>query len=537
MNETNATNEINATNSPTTSSPLSPSLLRAVMADARRTTEQRESARSSAELKAKERKARMLAAQQLKAANNAEEKAKEKEKEKREKEEKKRLRVTATEMDTTCEDESKSKSKSKSKSESESATRHAHSPLEGTTGRKRKGSEKKKKTKKKEDNNQATKRTKRATCIRKSKRPKIEHSPASAPHTSLSLHPPLSFSSSSSPPVHVVARPRIVGDPNKEPACRMRKYKLEPTAAQMTQLRKAVGVTTWTYNQCVGGVRSRTVQHPRIADLRTHFLNSKAPLVQDKAWVTEVPYDLRDEAAKDFAQAWKANETKKKKGDVHAVHAAFQFQNKHRKSRKLVIHAKHYWGPGVFHPSFFGYQAFRCRETLPDRLRYDATLTLNWLGHVHLYVPAPLEKHARVGAHAVAPNPIVAIDPGVRTFGTLYDPTNQRYIEWGRDDVGRIYRLCHYADDLQSRMGGGDGVSRKKKKTKEKTKTKKSPPPSSTSTAEPSVESPPSPHPISPSIGARRVRHHARWRMKRALRRMRERIHNLVKDFHFKYAK
>jgi hypothetical protein len=115
--------------------------------------------------------------------------------------------------------------------------------------------------------------------------------------------------------------------------------------------------------------------------------------------VTEFPYDLRDESAKNFAQEWKANDSKKKKGDVYAMHAHFGFPNKYRKIRKLVIYAKHNWGLGVFHSSFFGMKPFRCREKLPARLSYDATLTMNWLGQVHLYIPSPLEKHASVGVH------------------------------------------------------------------------------------------------------------------------------------------
>jgi hypothetical protein len=65
---------------------------------------------------------------------------------------------------------------------------------------------------------------------------------------------------------------------------------------------------------------------------------------------------------------------------------------------------------------------------------------MNWLGQVHLYIQYPLK------------NPIVAIDLGVHTFGTLFDPTNQQYIEWGQNDMGRIYRLFDHIDKLQARI-------------------------------------------------------------------------------------
>ena len=282
-------------------------------------------------------------------------------------------------------------------------------------------------------------------------------------------------------------KPVILFDADKAPVARMKKFKLFPNKEQRQRLNKAFGVATWTYNQCLAGVKTEKVKES-VQAFRDYALNSKADLVKDKPWVTEVPYDIRFGAADDLVRALKANRTKIRKGDLCAAKATFKFQSKYRKSKKIVIGAVHWWAAGVFYPSFFGKEPFKCREKLPDRLPYDSNLTLNWLGEVHLYVPQPLDKHTDC---VPAPLPVVAIDPGVRTFGTLFDPSSNRYVEWGKDDMGRIYRLAHYMDDLQARMR--------------------------------------SPH--------KPVGHRKRWRMKRAWRRMSKRVQNLVKDFHFKYAK
>lgn len=84
---------------------------------------------------------------------------------------------------------------------------------------------------------------------------------------------------------------------------------------------------------------------------------------------------------------------------------------------------------------------------------------------------------------------MIALDPGIRTFVTGYDPSGQ-VVEWGKHDIGRIYRLCYAVDDLQSRW-----------------------------TADPTV------------------RHHKRWKMKRAAMRLRKKIRSLVDEFHRKLAK
>ena len=54
------------------------------------------------------------------------------------------------------------------------------------------------------------------------------------------------------------------------------------------------------------------------------------------------------------------------------------------------------------------------------------------------------------------------MDPGVRTFMTGYDPSGVA-IEWGKNDIGRIYRLCHAYDKLQSKH---DQIHEKRNKRK-----------------------------------------------------------------------
>ena len=45
---------------------------------------------------------------------------------------------------------------------------------------------------------------------------------------------------------------------------------------------------------------------------------------------------------------------------------------------------------------------------------------------------------------------MISLDPGVRTFMTGYNPSGIA-VEWGKNDIGRVYRLCHAYDKLQSK--------------------------------------------------------------------------------------
>ena len=75
------------------------------------------------------------------------------------------------------------------------------------------------------------------------------------------------------------------------------------------------------------------------------------------------------------------------------------------------------------------------------------------LGHYYLCLPKPLEIRGESQAPPEVKHASIALDPGVRTFMTCYDMDGAVY-DWGDADMGRIYRLCHALDSLQSRWSG-----------------------------------------------------------------------------------
>ncbi|RHZ71064.1 hypothetical protein Glove_262g33 [Diversispora epigaea] len=88
-------------------------------------------------------------------------------------------------------------------------------------------------------------------------------------------------------------------------------------------------------------------------------------------------------------------------------------------------------------------------EPLPEKLGYDSRLVMNRLGEFYLCIPKPLE--IRTENQGPLFSEIQEKDPGVRTFMTGYDPSGIA-IEWGKNDIGRIYRLSHKYDKLQSKL-------------------------------------------------------------------------------------
>ena len=75
---------------------------------------------------------------------------------------------------------------------------------------------------------------------------------------------------------------------------------------------------------------------------------------------------------------------------------------------------------------------------------------MNQLGKFYLYISQPLKKWAKNQGPTQSEDAVIALDPGVRTFMTEYYPSGQA-IEWGKNDINRIYQLYYIYDKIQGK--------------------------------------------------------------------------------------
>ena len=94
----------------------------------------------------------------------------------------------------------------------------------------------------------------------------------------------------------------------------------------------------------------------------------------------------------------------------------------------------------------------RMAESIPEAHK-DSRLTLH-NGQYHLAVPVKAQR--RVGETQAL---VVALDPGIRSFMTWYSETDAGHI--GRQDFGRIQRLCEHLDRLLGRAAKSSGRRRR----------------------------------------------------------------------------
>ena len=228
---------------------------------------------------------------------------------------------------------------------------------------------------------------------------------------------------------------------DKPPPTRARKIRLFPSPDEAATLRHWVSTARWKYNACLAAVKDGT---PRtLAALRAACLNADSPALQTNPWAAETPYDVRDEALRDLLKAYDSNFAAKR------PHFTMRFRSKKADAEAIVVHAKHW----VHKRGVYAFLArMRAAEPLPDALGYDARLVRKRYGRYYLCVPLPAPAHAPAisGENQAREPRVVALDPGVRTFLTAYDPAGDAH-EIGKGDVSRLHRLAHAADDLQSR--------------------------------------------------------------------------------------
>ena len=154
---------------------------------------------------------------------------------------------------------------------------------------------------------------------------------------------------------------------------------------------------------------------------------------------------------------------------------------------------------GTFYPSYLGYEAMDSAEPLPppDQVHYECRLIRTHRNEFYLAIPEPVVVKGDMKAPMT--RRVVALDPGVRTFQTGYDPAGRLY-EFGKADMEQIFEICIRMDKLQSkidtlRQAPVDRELPKKERRKQKKR---------------------------------------QYRMRLALRRLQDRVRNLIDEMHKK---
>ena len=281
---------------------------------------------------------------------------------------------------------------------------------------------------------------------------------------------------------------------NLQPPVKAIKIKLHPRRSKdHVQLRKIMGTVRWTYNECV-----RIISNPEKRKekenwtdsktgksfgwkkfLRAKILNKDSSSIIQNPWLQETSYDIRDDACKDVLTAMKGCWTNLKKGNIEKFKLGFKSKKKcpsesfyvrsrwiEQKENTIVLKL----------PKTKPIKLWTGKRAWKGPILMDCRLQRTWTGDYYLCVPQTFE----IGKHSVSrvenqdpfqnkenlhlsPSPslsspsspssstflkVCSLDPGVRTFQTIYDVNKGFSLQVGDRDISGIFRLCKAQDTL-----------------------------------------------------------------------------------------
>ena len=246
--------------------------------------------------------------------------------------------------------------------------------------------------------------------------------------------------------------------PKEEPLFKCQKHKLIPNQPQSKLFKRWFGVYRWTYNKCCDLLKNRIIKHvPTWKEIRELIVNIKTIKEQfsnEQDWILEVPYDIRDKAAREFVKNLKTQVKLGKSLNDFELH----YKSK-KTDQALEIDVKHWhqgspftsvWKKEKLEPIRFHNKRKKYSYTIKNPKTAVRLISSLKCSKFLLCTPSSVED----GVVKVCDNQtdsdykVVFIDPGVRTFITGYD-SDGRIIEFG---VGyeKILGLCQRLDRLVS---------------------------------------------------------------------------------------
>ena len=238
----------------------------------------------------------------------------------------------------------------------------------------------------------------------------------------------------------------------KTPPNSTRRVRLKPSPDVYKKLLCWFGCCRKTYNWTLSEINKRKLPI-NLFWLRNRFVNA-CNIPSNLRYLLDTPKHVREGAIEDLVNGYKLNFQKGEK-----------FEMKYRKKKdsqsiaipkESIRSIKENEGMMIY-PTYLK-NIIKINTSRLKSVDYDCRLTLDKLGRMYLCVPMSVNVHE----NQVDKNSWCALDPGVRTFHTLYSPSEGVAYKYGVNDNLRLYRLCRYLDKLVSRTSKLKGQKKKR---------------------------------------------------------------------------
>ncbi len=182
-------------------------------------------------------------------------------------------------------------------------------------------------------------------------------------------------------------------------------------------------------------------------------------------WLRACPQVIRSSALRDLKAAFDSNFAKRKTDPQHRFDVRFKTKKGSASAVRIELKnaaVKAEGGKLTLFPKLLGETIrYDARALAGKTLQHDVTIVKDTLGRFFLHTPLSRENQATKQGSAWC-----AVDPGVRTFATVYAPQPAQVIKFGHGAAGRITRLCLHLDSLLSRTALCHGVQKRRRMRK-----------------------------------------------------------------------
>jgi putative transposase len=267
----------------------------------------------------------------------------------------------------------------------------------------------------------------------------------------------------------------------KNEIMRSKKIKLYPTIEQKIILKHWFGSRRWVYNQCLNYINQKNGKIPIMQELRSHFLNGKS--LQE--FSNGTPYDIRDGGMRDLLKNYKSNIAKVKSKAI--THFKLTFQRS-KFSQSIAVPHKFYGTTGKY-SILKNMNKSEPEEKVLRQINHDFRILKDNNGDYWICLPVKKTSRSERQVREFSNDRLdgtISLDPGVRTFLVGYDGQNTNVLHFGTDASKKIEYVCMRLDLL---------ISRSSKEPQRK-----------------------------------------RVSLRKAIKRLRKRIENMVTDMHYKVA-
>jgi putative transposase len=220
-----------------------------------------------------------------------------------------------------------------------------------------------------------------------------------------------------------------------------RKIRIYPNRAQKILFKHCFGAHNYFYNKAIESLRKN--HNKTLPNFRKEFIPRDTELTDDNSWMKVIPLDTREEAARKALFAQKTCFSQVRLGIVDQF--KLKFRSKHRNTPIFYAAKKALINGAIFSRRLGEHKYLVSKKDKQFITKSDGIFSITKERDGRYYINVVIQKIDKVQP---AKYNICSLDPGVRTFQTMY--AEDGFGEFGFNTSKKLYELYRRENKLKS---------------------------------------------------------------------------------------